>query len=267
MPLYPSPAATTCRYDADGNLLTMVEPNVPTASNSTDIVTATYQYDDLNRLTSLTDTTASLATLYSFTYTYRADGLRTSSTEQINGSTNTTSWTYDNLDRLTAETYSSTGSPSTNYSATYTYDSNGSLIQSQTTSGTQTTTNTYSYDARGRLLTAQVNGQTVSYTYDNDGNKISETAGALVTMYTIDEDNPTGYSQVLEERTGTTTNPPTSSSPVTTSYAIGNGLIAQSTFFVNAGQAGVRTAYFLTDGHGSTRELFLPDGSGLLPKI
>ena len=148
--------------------------------------------------------------------------------EQVNGSTNTTSWTYDNLDRLTTETYSSAGSPSTNYSATYaydnvgnrltevlvngsnitsttdtydardrltgetvsingsptsattdTYDSNGSLIQSQTTIGTQTTTNTYSYDARGRLLTAQVNGQTVSYTYDNEGNKISETAGAL----------------------------------------------------------------------------------------
>ena len=107
-----------------------------------------------------------------------------------------------------------------------------------------------------------MSGQTVSYTYDDDGNKISETAGSQVTMYTVDENNPTGYSQVLEERTGTPTNPPTASSPVTTSYAIGNGLIAQTTFFANASAHGMNgTAYFLTDGHGSTRELFLPDGS------
>lgn len=85
---------------------------------------------------------------------------------------NTTSTidTYDAHDRLTGETVTTNGSPTS--TTTDTYDSNGLLIQSQTTIGSQTTTNTHSYDVRGRLLTAQVSGQTVSYTYDDDGNKI-----------------------------------------------------------------------------------------------
>ena len=173
----------------------MVEPNVPTASGATDIVTATYQYDDLNRLTSLIDTTASLTTLYSFTYTYRADGLRTSSTEQVNGSTNTTSWTYDNLDRLTAETYSSTGSPSTNYSATYTYDNVGNRLTEVLINGSNTTSTTDTYDARDRLTGATVttNGSPTSATtdtYDSNGSLVQSqtTIGTQTTTNTYSYD-------------------------------------------------------------------------------
>src|SRR5206468_620690 len=61
-------------------------------------------------------------------------------------------------------------------------------------------------------------------------------------LFLNDPNNPTGYSQVLEELTvsGTSTN-------VDRSYTIGDDILAQNT--------GSATQHLLYDGHGSTRLL------------
>ena len=43
----------------------------------------------------------------------------------------------------------------------------------------------------------------VTFTYDG-GNRISRTEGGVTTKFLVDDQNPTGYSQVLEEWQGST---------------------------------------------------------------
>jgi RHS repeat-associated protein len=82
------------------------------------------------------------------------------------------------------------------------------------------------------------NGQIV-ITYDGDGNCMSRTAGGITNYYLVDEVNPSGYAQVVEEYQGT---------GLTNVYNYGMGLISQC-------QPGISTNYFIYDGHGSTRML------------
>jgi len=72
------------------------------------------------------------------------------------------------------------------------YDANGNTL----TSGG----NTYTYDSQNRLKSA--NGSTVTMQYDGDGNRIAKTVTGLTTQYLIDDLNPTGYPQVVEEIAG-----------------------------------------------------------------
>ena len=78
--------------------------------------------------------------------------------------------------------------------------------------------------------------------YDGDGNRVAKTVGGTTTYYLLDDHNPSGYVQVLEEWTSTGT--PTLSRV----YNYGYALISQR-------QPGVSTNYFVFDGHGSTRVL------------
>lgn len=39
----------------------------------------------------------------------------------------------------------------------------------------------------------------VAMVYDGDGNQVSETVGSTTTKYLVDDLNPTGYAQVLDE--------------------------------------------------------------------
>jgi RHS repeat-associated protein len=86
-------------------------------------------------------------------------------------------------------------------------------------------------------------------TYDGDGNRLSKTVGGTTTYYLVDDANPSGYSQVLEEYRGTT---------LTNVYNYGLNLISQRT-------PNVRTNYFISDGHGSTR--MLTDNSGTVVNV
>lgn len=42
----------------------------------------------------------------------------------------------------------------------------------------------------------------VTVAYDGDGNRVSETAGGVTTKYLVDDRNPTGLPQVLDELVG-----------------------------------------------------------------
>ena len=86
--------------------------------------------------------------------------------------------TYDHDDRLSTETY----------------DANGNTL---TTGG-----KTFAYDFENRLKS--LNNGAVTIQYDADGNRVAKTVAGVTTRYLVDDLNPTGYAQVVEEVTGTT---------------------------------------------------------------
>ena len=63
------------------------------------------------------------------------------------------------------------------------------------------------YDFENRLITRHTATNTILFTYDGDGNRVSKTiitsTNTLHTYYVVDELNPSGYAQVLEEHVST----------------------------------------------------------------
>jgi len=283
-------AVTTYGYDKAGNLTSEILPNG---------VTNTYTYDSQNRLTLLVETNNTGTILFSQANTLNDDGTIESALEyqlQTSGSviTNTYSYLYDALDRLTGETLSSsqsnlsytnsftydlnsnqmsethvTGattqvttntynandelttstvavSGTTNSFTTNSYDANGSLIQSMTDASGTWTTNSYSYDVRNKMVGFAVNGTTLAtYVYDDDGDRVSETAGGATTSWLTNTNNPTGYDQQMEEKIG---------GSLAESYVIGYGVLGQS-------NSGGTLSWLLVDGHGSTQQLTNASGT------
>ncbi|HEY5910420.1 MAG TPA: RHS repeat-associated core domain-containing protein, partial [Verrucomicrobiae bacterium] len=136
----------------------------------------------------------------------------------------TASYTYNNNDRLTT-----TGT---------TYDSNGNTITSGGFS--------YGYDFENRLVSR--NGTpALSFAYDHDGNRVKKTVGSSVTYYLVDEQNPTGYPQVVEELSAIGANP-----VLLKTYTYGLKLISQ--------KASGTTQYYGHDGHGNVRLLLNTSG-------
>ncbi|KAF1083693.1 tRNA(Glu)-specific nuclease WapA precursor [Sporotomaculum syntrophicum] len=121
-----------------------------------------YQYNNLNRLTTVT------ADGKNYTYEYYGDGMvKAVNYPQLTGGTSIrTEYTYDNINRLKTM-HNKLGSQTiTQYS--YTYDNNGN-ITSVTENG-QTTN--YTYDALNRLTGVQrPGGEQLSYQYDSRGNR------------------------------------------------------------------------------------------------
>jgi RHS repeat-associated protein len=185
---------TTYSHDAAGRLTGIATPNG---------VNSTLAYDLADRLTRIAHVQG-MTTLEDIQYVVNAVGNRTSMTD----SAGTTTWTYDNLDRLTNVSYPNgdtvaygydkvgnrtshtmNGSPKTNAfddanrltasgTDTYTYDANGN--QTSKTSGGVTTT--FSYDALDRLV--GVSGPvTASYSYNGDGLRVSKTIGGNTTPF------------------------------------------------------------------------------------
>ena len=157
----------------------------------------------------------------------------------------TTSYSYNERDQLYQEVLQGNG---LNRTITYGYDANGSL-ESQTTFGSNgltTETVVYEYNLQSRLkqvtatpYTNGVPGTAVitQYDYDPSGNRISKQVGTETpTVYLVDPLNPTGYSQVLQETTGSTV----------TTYTLGSDVIGQTT-------GSADPVYLLYDGHGSVR--------------
>jgi len=83
--------------------------------------------------------------------------------------------------------------------------------------------------------------------YDGDGNRVSKGVAGVTTNYVVADVNPTGYAQVLEERSGFTGDPPVK-------YVWGSQLVSQT--------RGTATRYYGLDGHGSV--LFLTDENGAI---
>ncbi len=59
---------------------------------------------------------------------------------------------------------------------------------------------TFAYDSQNHLIS--VNSGAVALVYDGDGNRIAKTVSGVTTQYLVDDLNPTGYPQVIEELVG-----------------------------------------------------------------
>jgi YD repeat-containing protein len=99
---------------------------------------------------------------------------------------------------------------------------------------------TYTYNTANQLVSVSGAGTIVSYSYNGQGDRVSQTVGITTTTYTLDL--AAGLTQVLSDGTDT--------------YLYGNGRIAQS----DASGA----QYFLGDALGSVRQLVDANGELLL---
>ena len=200
--------------------------------------TVAYQYDNLYRLTDETISGDSQGGNGTITYTYDLVGNRMSRTSNVAGVSTSTS-TYNANDELTSEV-------DNGVTTNYTYDSNGNTTE--TSNGTTTTT--FTYDSQNRLV-KQNAGQSneIDITYDGAGNKVAETVGGVTTKYLIDSNNPTGYSQIVEEIVN---------GAVTWRYALGHWIISE-TQNINGTWT---TSFYGYDGHNSVR--FLTNSAGVV---
>jgi RHS repeat-associated protein len=250
--------STSYGFDAVGNLQTVQLPNN---------VTNTYIYDALNRLTNLTAKSAS-GTVASFAYKLAPAGNRTNIIEALNGVNRTNVWGYDPLYRLTNEVITASASPTgvisykydlvgnrtnrtssvagvTNQTFVYNaddqptsdlFDSNGNT---RTNSG-----NTFFYDAENRMTNATVSGTNIVIVYDGDGNRVRKIVGTTTNLFLVDDRNPTGIAQVLEEKAVSA-----AATNLVRSYTYGLELVSQrnaSTTVQN---------FYGHDGNGNTRYL------------
>jgi len=160
-------------YDAAGRLITLTDQTAsPTiavgfrhdaASRLTRITDpggarADYTYDAAGRLAQVWHQDSRGGTVATYNYRYDAEGNPIAINETTPMNTFTTTYTYDTLDRLTAEAYP-------RFSIEYTYDPVGNLIRRTDPRGAVN----YTYDAAGQL---QSRGSE-SFGYDPHGNLVS----------------------------------------------------------------------------------------------
>ena len=199
-----------------------------------------YYYDPLSRLLQefISGDPANSGTV---NYSYDPVGNRLSRDSSLPNLSSATA-TYDPLDRLTADRY----------------DANGNTIQATLSlpGSAQLATVSDAYDFENRLVTRQstVNASlpVVRFTYDGDGNRVSKTVNGLTTFYLVDDLNPTGSPQVLEELASLNGQP----ASLVRRYIYGQGLISQE----QAGPSGWSSSFYGYDTHGSVR--FLTDPAG-----
>jgi len=161
-------------YDDVGNRATYLDSD-PSCSTFT---TATYSYDELNRLIQvITDEdVGSQINTTTESYTYDALGNRLTATK--NGMTK--AYAYDAANQLTAIHQTDLQGP---VLTSFAYDLNGNLTTKNGPSGTLTMT----YDAWDRLIQAQKTWALPEYyTYDDEGRRIQKTVGATTKEYLYD---------------------------------------------------------------------------------
>ena len=110
------------------------------------------------------------------------------------------------------------------------------------------------YDFEDRLLSraSDQTGAVASLVYNGDGARVAEIIGGATKWFLVDENNPTGYAQVVEERDAAT-------GDVDRVYTYGLDLVAEHVIpGPNAPPSATR--YFGSDGLGTTR--LLTDDTG-----
>ena len=248
----PATGLSTYTYDPVGNMGGLAYPNG---------VTHAYTYNTKNQLTNLSVNKGASA-IAGYGYTLNATGRRLSVAE-LGGRVAT--YTYDNIYRLTAESISGApGGPNGNVS--YAYDPAGNRLQTTSTLA-GIASGVFTYDVNDRLATDTYDsdGNTVSsggtgnvydfenhliqhggvtIAYDGDGNRVSKTVGGVTTKYLVDDLNPTGFAQVIEE---------TVSDGSTRKFVYGLQRISQKQFV--ASSSTTLTSFYVYDGHGSVRAL------------
>ena len=211
--------------------------------------TATFAYDNLQRLTSET-----MAGLYTKSYTYR-DISSTRTTTQI-----------------ASESYTGLCAGWSNRTASYTYDAMGNIA---TITGPYKNKNsvqrTYTYDAQNQLLSEKIGSDTMSYTYDTAGNIRSITGPSVSKSFSYNDSgdwkdlltsvtvNGTTRSITYEEENGVTIGNPLSyfnGTQYTLAWQNGRQLQSLSGGGKSAtytyGADGIRTGKTVTDASGTT---------------
>ncbi len=164
---------TSYAYDAVGNRISLTDTNG---------VVTRYEYDGLNRLTAVVENylygaPADHETNVRTEYSYDANGNRLTI---LDGRSHSTTFSYDELNRLESE-----ADPLGN-TTSYAYDAVGNRVSLTDAEGF--TTN-YVYDDTGRLTTIDYPApdDDVSFNYDNNGNRLSMSDGAGTTSWVYDE--------------------------------------------------------------------------------
>jgi RHS repeat-associated protein len=189
-----NPYTTLYQYDALGNLL-RVDQKGTAPSDSTQWRTRTFTYDSLSRL--LTATNPESGTI---SYVYDADGSLLQKTSpapnQTGTATQTVSYCYDALHRVTDKSYGAQSCPLSSPVVSYGYDSGANAKGKLVSLTDQAGTASYTYDTLGRLSTenrtltgagGSAVSKNLSYEYNLDGSlkTLHYPSGAAVT-YTPD---------------------------------------------------------------------------------
>ncbi len=160
-------------------------------------VNTTYQYDSLNRLTNLLNTTTNNSLRSQFTYQLDATGRRTNAVEVLKTEdsgtpwqTNTLSWSYDRMYRLTNEICTSTAGGT--YTNSYSYDKAGNRVKKIRYTSVIETNVSY-FNANDQLTREEITpssgtAQTNYYAYDANGSVTSRTntpasGGSTIALY------------------------------------------------------------------------------------
>jgi RHS repeat-associated protein len=211
-------------YYADGMRATAKETLWNSDTESYDHREVQWKYDNLNRVTE-----EHLLGGYTLEFVYDLTGncLR----RTLDGVT--TCFFYNERDELLKESPNADGS---NPAVEYEYDANGSMTRKvDHVTGKEMV---YEYNLQNRLRAVLEDGQEVaSYLYHPEGYRLGKEAGGTMVWYLSDPYNPTGYVQVLEEVTGSST----------TTYFYGLHVLGQKT-------AQNDPMFYLPDGQGSTRQ-------------
>ena len=174
-----------------------------------------WSYDGIYRLTG--ETIASAPSGKDGTLGYGLDpvGNRTSDTSTVSGLL-PVSGTFNADDELASESYDSDGNTTATGGKTFTYDTENHL--------------------------RSMSGGSVTIVYDGDGNRVAKTVSGVTTQYLIDDLNPTGYPQVVEELVG---------GAVTRQYTYGLQRISQNQLISSTWTP----SFYGYDGFGTVRQL------------
>ncbi|MFZ5604001.1 MAG: hypothetical protein ACOY7J_16235, partial [Pseudomonadota bacterium] len=169
-------AQGTTQYDyfRDSQLKTVTYPNN---------IRSRYTYDTAGRVDTIINTQNS-AVVSSYDYDYDRNGNRTEQIEINGGAAETTTYDFDDLDRLTGVTYP-------DQTVTYTYD----LAYNRKTEIARSSDNTvtkhwqYQYNDRHQLtdiLDQLDNANSITYSYDDNGNQTAKTKASEITAFVFD---------------------------------------------------------------------------------
>jgi RHS repeat-associated protein len=165
---------TTYSYFKDSQLKRVDFPNATRAA---------YTYDAAGRVESIANTLGA-ATISRYDYGYDANGNRVEQIEENGGAPETTTYAYDDADRLTEVAYP-------DRTATYAYDNVGNRIGEQAVDpgGALLVDRTLANNERNQLttITDHLDPQaSVTYTWDANGNQTAKTVDTTTTAFTFD---------------------------------------------------------------------------------
>ena len=195
-----------------------------TSSTESSGRTENWSYDGIYRLTGETITLAPSGHNGSIGYTLDPVGNRLSDASSVEGIPSG-SWGYNSDDEVSSEAY----------------DQNGNV--------TATGGKSFTYDSENHLMTMTASGTSATIVYDGDGNRVAKTVNGVTTRYLVDDLNPTGYSQVVEELSG--------GGAVTREYTFGLQRIDESQPISNVWTA----SFYGYDGGGNVRQLTNTSGT------